>query len=277
MTHQYLLAHKSALPLAPPEFITTAADAGYDMVGLRMLPPVPGMLAYVLIDNPSMLRETIARLQHTGLSVFDIESVRLNAEFDVHDFTPFLSTGAELDARAIRVVCDDQDASRLANSFAAFCEAAGRFGMTANIEFLPRTAVPNLTDAVNLVEAAGSPEYAGILVDAIHCARTKTTLEQIAAIPRKWLNYAKFCDADSKPNSMGELRRRACYERLLPGEGSIDLLGMLQALPSDLPLSVEVWDERRAPAMGFPEWVTRALEATEEVVTRSVQLRQPEA
>lgn len=267
----------TALPLAPPEFIATAAKAGYDLVGLRMLSHATGMLAYPLMDNPSMLRETIALLQHTGLSVFDIEIVRLNAEFDVNKFIPFLSTGAELDARAIKVAGDDRDASRLANSFAVFCEAAGRFGMTANIEFMPWTAVTNLTDAVNLVKAAGSPEHAGILVDAIHYARSNTTLEQIAAIPRKWLNYAKFGDVDSKPDSMDEIQRQARYKRLLPGEGSIDLFGMLQALPSDLPLSVEVWDERRASVMGLPEWVKRALETTEEVVTHSGEFHQPEA
>ena len=237
------------------------------MVGLRMLSHAIGVLAYPLMDNPSMLRETIAQLQHTGLSVFDIEIIRLNAEFDVNEFTPFLSTGAELDARAIKVAGDDRDASRLANSFAVLCEAAGRFGMTANIEFAPWTAVTNLTDAVNLLEAAGLPENAGILVDAIHCAHSNTTLEQIAAIPRKWLNYAKLGDVDSKPDSMDEIQRQARYERLLPGEGSIDLLGMLQALPNDLPLSIEVWDERRAPELDLPEWVKRALKTTEEIVT----------
>lgn len=266
MSHAYSLAHLTALPLTPPELVDAAASAGYGYVGVRMLPPAPGVAAYPLMENGAMLRETLARLKGTGVGVFDIEIVRLNERFDPGQFLPFLDAGAQLGARAILVVGDDRDPARLARSFASFCEAAKRFGMSANIEFMPWTAVPDASAAVRLVNAAGRPDNAGVLIDAIHYERSATRLDEIAALPRSWLHYAQLSDSPAGiPDSMEEILRQARYERLLPGEGGIDLRGLLSCLPADLPLSLEVWDEARAPAIGLREWTRRAIDAARAV------------
>lgn len=270
MTHRFSLAHLTALPLAPPALVDAAAAAGYDHVGIRLLPPAPGVAAYPLMDDAAMLRDTLARLDATGLSVFDIEVVRLAETFAVEDVLPFLETGARLGARAILVAGGDPEPARLAQSFAAFCEAARPFGLSGNIEFMPWTAVPDLRAAVQLIEAAGRPENAGVLVDAIHYERSATTLEEIAALPRPWLNYAQLSDAPAGiPESMDEILRQARYERLLPGQGGIDLPGLLACLPENLPLSIEVWDEVRSPAIELREWVKQALEETRAVMSQA--------
>jgi sugar phosphate isomerase/epimerase len=56
-------------------------------------------------------------------------------------------------------------------------------------------------------------------------------------------------------------------ERLLPGEGGFALGALLAALPSDLPISVEVPNEIRAPKMGYDAWALAALEATKKVIS----------
>src|SRR4030095_3499509 len=104
MSRKYSLSHLTALPLAPPQLIDVAAAAGYDMVGIRMIAPAPGIACYPLMNDAPMLRETFARLRDTGLSVFDIEIVRITAEYRTSAWLPFLETGAKLGARAILVV-----------------------------------------------------------------------------------------------------------------------------------------------------------------------------
>jgi sugar phosphate isomerase/epimerase len=55
------------------------------------------------------------------------------------------------------------------------------------------------------------------------------------------MRYVQFCDARrEKPPSMEEIRRQAREDRLMPGEGELDLAGLLAALAPDLPLCLEI-------------------------------------
>ena len=82
-----------------------------------------------------------------------------------------------------------------------------------------------------------------------------TTRADIAAIPRHWLHYAQICDAPAEiPATDEELIHTARQERLLPGEGGIDLSGLFSALLTDLPISVEVPNYLRVPRLGEREW-----------------------
>ena len=54
---------------------------------------------------------------------------------------------------------------------------------------------------------------------------------------------------------MNEIIRQAREDRLLPGEGGLDLRGLLRALPPDLPMSLEI------PQAGVPDPLQRARRA----------------
>lgn len=149
----------------------------------------------------------------------------------------------------------------MAKNYAVFCELAAPFGLSADIEFMPWTAIKCLTDATALLHAAGRPANAEIWVDAIHYARSNISLAHITQTPHEWWHYAQICDALGMPETMDEILHQARNQRLMPGEGTIDLRDNLQALPNQLPLSIEVWDERRAPAMGLELWAKMALQA----------------
>jgi sugar phosphate isomerase/epimerase len=192
------LAHLTLLGLAPADLIDVAARAGYPFVGLRLLPAAPGGPAYPLMNDAVALRETLARMAASGVRVFDLEIVRLDERFDVARLLPLLEVGARLGARTVLVGADDTDAARRARSYAALCEAARGFGLAACIEFMPWTAVKNLRDATQLIEMAGRPANAGLLVDALHFARSQSTLPEVAALPREWLHYAQICDAPAE-------------------------------------------------------------------------------
>jgi sugar phosphate isomerase/epimerase len=263
MSRPLSLAHLTVLDLAPPQVVETAAAAGYTHAGIRLLPSAPGGPAYALMDDPALLRETRRRLDDTGVRLFDLEIVRLGADFDARAYLRFCEVGAALGAHSILVGGDDHEPQRLAQSFAALCEVARPFGLHPSIEFMPWTAVPNVASALRLVEAAGRPANAGILVDALHWARSDSPLPHVAALPRELLHYAQVCDAPARvPDTVEGLIHDARCERLLPGEGGIDVRAMLSALPSDLPLSVEIPHHVRAPKAGALGWARQAREAT---------------
>lgn len=105
---------------------------------------------------------------------------------------------------------------------------------------MPWTAVPDLRAALAIVEAAGRPN-GGVLVDALHVDRSSTTLEQVAGLPRARVNYVQFCDGAVPYDPTDEgLIRVARGERLFPGQGGIDLIGLARSIPQDVTISVEV-------------------------------------
>lgn len=264
MTRPLSLAHLTALWLDPVELIEVAAATGYTHVGLRLLPSAPGGRAYALMDDPVQLREVARRLRDTGIHVFDLEIVRLDDRFEAARYLPLFEVGAELDAHSVLVGCDDREPRRLAQSYAALCELARPFGLHPSVEFMPWTAVPDAESALALVKAAGSPRNAGILVDALHQARSDSPLGRIAALPRELLHYAQVCDASATvPATVEGLIHDARCNRMLPGEGALDLQGLLAALPAALPLSIEIPNDSRAPSLGARTWATMAREATQ--------------
>jgi sugar phosphate isomerase/epimerase len=266
MQPPFSLAHLTALHLTPPELISLAADTGYQYAGVRMLPATPDSEAYALMHDRAMLRETIRRSRETGVGVFDLEILRLSPDFRAQDHLAFFEAGAELGARAMLVAGNDPDEQRQGDNLAALCEAARPFGLTADLEFMPWTLVPDLDSALRILHLAGTPENAGILVDAIHFGRSDSRLEQLAQIPEQLLHYAQICDAPAGiPDTEEALIFDARCRRLLPGEGGLDLPGIFGRLPRSLPISVEIPHHLRAPALGDHEWARQALLAAQAV------------
>ena len=262
MKRVYSAAYLTFTPLNPPDAVRVAALNGYDAVGLRIMPAAPGGLFDDLIGNKAMLRETKAALKQTGISVFDVELARIGEGFDLSKFVGFLDVCGELGAKAVLVAGDDPDEARLTANYAAFCEAALPYNLTADLEFMPWTAVNDCRAAMRILGAAQQPN-GGILVDALHVGRSTTSNGDLAAIPRKWLHYCQLCDA--KPGlkfTLEELIHTARTERFLPGEKNTDIAGMLQALPADLPISVEIPSELRKRDLGVLEWCRLSLEAS---------------
>ncbi len=273
MTHIYSLAYLTSAPMAPPDALALAKKLGYQAIGVRIAPAGPDGDFSPLTTDPAMLRETIRRIDDTGVPVFDVEIARLGPQFEADHFARFLETAGQLKARAILVAGDDPDEARLTDSFARFCRAAAPYGLTADLEFMPWTAVKNAKAALRIVTSAGEPN-GRVLVDALHAARSATTLDDIASLPQHLLGYAQLCDAPAGiPATNEELIHTARCARLIPGEGGIDLAGLVRTLPDDLPLSLEIPNDEWLPKLGAEEWGRRALAAARRIVTKATEER----
>jgi sugar phosphate isomerase/epimerase len=191
------LAALTVIELTPPQMVQCAADAGYDFVGLRLLPATDTEVRYDFVGDTPLKRETLARLKDTGVGVLDAEILRLKPDTDVADYQVMLETAAELGARYVLVAGNDPDEARTADNFAKLCDLAAPLGLTPSIEPMPWTDAKNITQGARIVKAAGKAN-AGLLVDPIHFDRAGSSTDELRALPREYFRHLQFCDAPAE-------------------------------------------------------------------------------
>lgn len=256
------LAALTVLDQDPLSQIDLAERHGFATIGIRLLPAAPGTTAYPLHTDPAWLDRVVRRLADSPVEVFDLEIVRLDADFDVSDYDAFLEAGAALGAKTVLIGGDDRDEGRLADSYARFAARAATFQLVASLEFMPWTAVPDAASAVRIVSQADGPGRS-VLVDTLHAARSTTTLADLAAIPREWIHYAQLCDGSTPaPTDDAGLIADARGNRLPPGDGGIDLRGIWDQLPAGTPVSIELPNEPRRRELGTDAWLEHLVAAT---------------
>jgi sugar phosphate isomerase/epimerase len=234
------LAALTVLELSPPDMVSCAADAGFDCVGLRVLPATAEEVQHPLVGDTPLVRETVQRIADTGMRVLDIEIFRLKPETVVADYRAALETGARFGATEALVAGNDPDESRLTERFGALCDLAREYGIAANLEPMPWTDVRNFAQGARIVRAAGR-DNAGLLIDPIHFDRGGSRADEIAFVPHARLRYLQLCDAPSeRPRDTATLLHQARAERLMPGDGGLDLRGILRAVPPEIPLNLEI-------------------------------------
>jgi sugar phosphate isomerase/epimerase len=254
------LAALTVLELPYHEQVSVAAQAGYTHVGLRLV-PVAGQPYGYPVDRAAIK----ARLADTGVRVLDVEVFRLTGETKVADFEPAIAAAAELGAGHLLVHGADANETRLAETFGRLCDLAARHRLVANLEPMPWVDVSSVAKALRVLHGARRAN-SGLLVDAIHFYRAGDRVEDLTSVPREYLRYAQFCDARrERPADMQELIRQARADRLMPGEGGLDLGRLVRALPAELPLSLEIPYAKPIPAL---ERARRAREATLRLLER---------
>jgi sugar phosphate isomerase/epimerase len=248
--------------------VTCAAEAGFSHVGIRLLPATTTEPQYDIVGDTPLLREVERRLADTGVKVLDVEIFRIKPETRVADYEAAIATAARLGASELLVAGNDPDEARLIDTFAAFCDLAESYGLGAGLEFMPWTDAKDLPQAARIVERTGRAN-AGVLIDPFHLSRSRSRIEDIATIPPARLHFMQFCDVPAAiPPTMDAILAEARAERLFPGDGGVDLLGLLRAVPRGIPLSVEVPTHTLARTVGATERARRALAGTQALLAR---------
>ena len=233
------LAHMCVLELTPPEMVSCAADAGFSGINLRLSPARETDPQYPMIGNTPMMRETLARLEDTGIKVLDVEVLWLRPDTKPGMYNGVFEAAAQLGTRQVLAAGLDPDFGRATETYARFCEEAQPFGLNVNLEFMVISEVKTLAAAQKIISAAAKPN-SGILIDALHIHRCGSPLDSIAGLDPVQLRYMQLCDAPAKvPDSLDDLRFEARHNRLPPGEGGLPLRELMNALPGLIDISVE--------------------------------------
>jgi len=267
MARTYSMAYLTANGLPPLEAVQLAGELGFDQISFRLLPAGPGDTPPPLLTDDKLVADVMSAMKDHGLTMSDAEMIRMDENTDLDRFRPFLERCQQMGAKHILVAGDDLDRSRIIDTYGRLCELTWSYGLTADLEFMPWTGIKNIADARQLVEAAAHPA-AAILFDCLHFDRCDSTLDEISSLPREMLNYVQICDGPVpyKPEgaAMMALGRTA---RLVPSDGGIDLPSIIQRLPSDIPISVEVPNVDLRDAIGVRKLVERALERTRDLLS----------
>jgi sugar phosphate isomerase/epimerase len=230
------LAHLSELDVPPLELVEIAARAGFASIGLRTAPAAPGSPVYPLRTQAEQAKMR-RRLADNGIKVLEVEVVPLSEMTRVADYQPMLETGAAVGASRLTVVGGSADFSVVADRLAAMAELAQPYGIAVDLEFMPFRPVQTFAHAHEVVTRANH-RNAHILIDVLHVFRSGSSLDSIKQTDPTLLGPVQLCDAPATPPA--DLIVEARTRRLLPGAGELALDALLDALPRDIALGVEV-------------------------------------
>lgn len=145
---------------------------------------------------------------------------------------------------AVHLSRKEVDVNIAAEAFAGLCDRAYEHGLNVHLEFLPWTGIANLRTARAIVEAAGRPN-GRLVIDSWHLQRSGATPADLADLPGHLVGSVQLSDAALQPRE--SLLEETLHERLLPGEGVVDLVGLirsLDAIGAVAPIGIEVLSDR---------------------------------
>ena len=244
--HIVSLAALTILDTGPAGQVRACAEAGYSHAGLRLHP----LLATdeTIAGNAAREAEVERLMRETGLKLLEIGVFPVTAEMNVEALRPVLALSQKLGGHFIVCPIEDGNVARRQATFTRLCDLAAEYRLGALVEFNPYSGCRSLAEAVALVHAVRRPN-AALVLDALHLSRSGGHPRDLASVDPALLKLVHFCDAPPfVPDGRGadELRRESRTARLLPGEGGLWLHELLDALPRDIPISIEAPSARHA-------------------------------
>lgn len=255
------LAYLTVQGCPPVEHVRTAAAAGYDAAGLRLIAPHGLDLAHPIVGNASLIREIRSVASDLGISFLDGEVFTLRPETDVETWLPVIETAAAFEMPLMQIASEDPDASRAADNLGLIADAAARHGIRMAIEFMRWRSAATIEDAAALARASGR-DNVGILLDALHLSRSGGSPASVAALPAGHVLYLQLCDAPaSQPADDTACIAEARGARMIPGEGGLWLAELMGVLPKDIWISVET-PHRGDSGLSFVEKARKGMAGT---------------
>jgi sugar phosphate isomerase/epimerase len=261
MSNPIALSPNSLVGVPALEYIDALVKAGYDGIGLRMYAS-PGVnyesVTQPIAGNPPLMREIKQALGDSGLILYDILSFYVRPNFDLERMLPSLDFGAELGFAYALGIADDPDWNRQRDNFSLLCDAAKQRHMTVSLEApVGQNTVNTLPLALQLIAESGR-DNAVICLDPFHFWRVGHTADLLGTADSRLFPYTQIDDGVDTDGPPPRGRREI-------GKGMVPLFDILDALPANLPLSIE-WGRPQGSNYTPAEWAAIALQATRNFV-----------
>lgn len=260
MARKFSLAYLTIPGTNPVDQIRIAAEAGYDFVSLRPIPMhLPNEPLFQLGEDRKMFTEVKAALEECKIGLMDVELARVREDLKVSDYEKAFAAGAELGATDVLSSIWTKDKEYAVKEFAKICDLAASYNLRVNLEFVTFSGVPGLEDALEILDAVARPN-AFLMVDTLHAHRSRVSAEDLAKVDRSRFGFIHLCDGPREipsledPSMIGVAREG----RLYPGEGGVDLIGMLKVMPGN-PISIELPNSREMAERGAAGHAARCL------------------
>ncbi|MGO9340987.1 MAG: sugar phosphate isomerase/epimerase family protein [Acidimicrobiales bacterium] len=164
--------------------------------------------------------------------------------FGEHDLFAIADAVGARSVNAVDVFGGSWTLESAAEAFAGLCRRAHEHGLLVQLEFLPWSRIPDLHAAWEVVRDAGQ-DNGGITIDAWHYFRSGPDPALLERIPACHIVGVQLSDGPSSPET--DLLDATLHERLLPGEGEMDLASLVAALRrtgTGAPFGVEVFSDQ---------------------------------
>lgn len=217
--------------------IAAAAGAGFDLTGIQLR--VYGQPLPAALFEPAFAVATRDAIDREGISILEVTNLVLDENFRADEARAFVDYAAAIGARFVQIVSWDDDAGRAAENLAKAAALAADAGIAVIFEFMPYSGTKRLGDAVALLAAAGSANVR-LLLDSLHLFRSGGSVEEVANVDPSLFAVIQLSDAPLRAPNFDGLRPESIGNRLVPGSGELPLRELLAALPSGLPISLEV-------------------------------------
>ena len=267
MARKFSLAYLTIPGVDPVSQIKIAKEAGYDYVSLRTIPMhLPGEPEFLPQKDPELFDAIKKALKEYDMPLMDIELARVRPDLDIEEYRPAFEAAAKLGATDVLGSICSRDKAWYTDTAGKVADYAAEFGLKFNTEFLPWAGVRSLQEGITLVDKLGR-DNVYVMVDTLHAGRAGVTAEELARTPRKYFNFIYLCDGPAGPdgdpvldNIKDDLMLYTAREaRFYPGEGVMDIAGMVKAMP-EIPLSIELPNLKEIEARGQAGHAARCLE-----------------
>ena len=244
--------------MAMPQLVATAWTSAGDTSPMRLPPTSPVPIAQrvgavadagycglgLIADDLAVVRDTVgfdglrALLADHGLTHIEIELIERwwiprgepGHTYDVRDL--LFDAADALSPAFIKIGSQNgpaiADPLTLVDPLRGLADEAESHGTRVAIETMPFSAIATVLMGVEIIDAADHPA-AGLIIDAWHVFRADTSLSELSAALKPEHVFGVELD-DAAPEVVGTLFEDTVERRLLCGEGSFDLSGLVAVL-----------------------------------------------
>ena len=223
-----------------------------------------------LIENSDQRQQAGMICEQLKIAWLPLNEIEAFTQEPAHSSEEVLSLAAELSIPAVTVIpqAGPQDIQKVeaAAALAELAQKTSEKGVSVFFEMLgfQDRAFHTVSETLDLVKAAG----VRMVLDTFHFVICGAPPEQIARIPKELIGVVHISDARTEGKSLAELTDA---ERVLPGEGGLPLVEVLDAVRQtgyEGGLSVEVFHPKYSQRDPF-QVAGEAYERTSSVLKRS--------
>lgn len=264
MIHHLGIDSLTIFGMPPVDHVTLAADLRCTHISAA-LEPVPWKLdrfpQWSLRDDARLRREMMAAMRDRGIAIMLAEGFAVQPDVDARDRVGDLDLMAELGARAASAVSMEPDLPRALDQLATLADLTAERGMGFVIEFAPPHPINTLDKTLSAIRHIDRPGVK-LVIDAMHFFRSGATVTELATIDPGFIGYVQLCDVPIAPQDDNYLRE-ACFMRKCPGDGELPLRDLLEVIPDDVPIGLEVpMHAQAAAATDLRQLLNRCVEAS---------------
>jgi sugar phosphate isomerase/epimerase len=227
--------------MPPVDFLHLAADLGcrYISTGMTGFPlPQLGQPEFSLKDDQLLRRQILAAMGESGVSIALGDGLLILPGVDIGDRAADLDIMAELRVPLVNSVSLDPDRERTFDQLAVLTELAAERGMKTTTEPAPGTTISDITVGVAARKHVGRADFQ-LLIDTMHLVRSGFGAADLGNLGADAIGYAQLSDTTLSPR-MDNYMQEATFERMVPGEGELPLQDIVDALPPDIVIGLEV-------------------------------------